>query len=250
MFAAEQHALPHNTAAGTRPRLVYYPSCAARLMGPGADDEETASLPETLAKVFDRAGYDLVLPDRPGGLCCGMPFESKGHFQVADDKSAELRRALEAASEGGRLPIVFDTSPCALRLLRAGAGNLQILDSSEALERFALPKLALTKTAGPVALHATCSTRRMNLEPSLRAVAEACCERVIEPPDIQCCGFAGDKGFTRPELNASALRRLREDLPADCRAGVSTSRTCEIGLSHHSGRPYRSLAYLVERCSR
>jgi len=243
-------ALPHTAASGTRPRLVYFPSCAARLMGPGVDDEERASLPEILIKVFDRAGYDLVLPERPGGLCCGMPFESKGHFQVADRKSAELRRALEAASENGRLPIIFDTSPCALRLLRAGAGNLQILEPSEALARFALPQLALNKTPGPIALHATCSTRRMNLEPSLRAVAEACCDEVIEHADIQCCGFAGDKGFTRPELNANALRHLREDLPADCRAGVSTSRTCEIGLSHHSGRPYRSIAYLVERCSR
>ena len=237
-------------ASGDRPRLVYFPSCATRLMGPGVDDPETASLSETMSTLFDRAGIDLLLPERLSGLCCGMPFESKGHFQLADRKAAELRAALEAASENGRLPVIFDTSPCALRLQRAGAGDLEILDQSQALERYALPNLALKKIAGPVALHATCSTRRMSLEPSLRAVAEACAEQIVEPADIQCCGFAGDKGFTTPELNGSALRNLRAELPADCSQGVSTSRTCEIGLSHHGGRPYHGLAYLVERCSR
>lgn len=243
--------VPSARATGSgRPRLAYFPSCATRLMGPGVDDEETADLPETMMTVFDRAGIDLVLPQNLGRLCCGMPFESKGHFDVADQKGEELRQALDATSENGNLPVVFDTSPCALRLLRAGAGNLEVLDQSQALERYALPNLTLKKVAGPIALHATCSTRRRNLEPSLRAVAEACAEQVVEPPDIQCCGFAGDKGFFTPELNRSALRSLKAELPAECREGVSTSRTCEIGLSHHSGRPYRAVAYLVERCSR
>jgi D-lactate dehydrogenase len=37
---------------------------------------------------------------------------------------------------------------------------------------------------------------------------------------------------------------------AHCSAGFSTSRTCEIGLSLHSGLHYRSIFYLVERCLR
>jgi hypothetical protein len=32
--------------------------------------------------------------------------------------------------------------------------------------------------------------------------------------------------------------------------GVSTNRTCEIGLTAETGRPYRSIAYLLEECSR
>jgi D-lactate dehydrogenase len=31
---------------------------------------------------------------------------------------------------------------------------------------------------------------------------------------------------------------------------VSTNRTCEIGLTAETGRPYRSIAYLLEECSR
>ena len=72
---------------------------------------------------------------------------------------------------------------------------------------------------------------------------------VVIPDDISCCGFAGDKGFSTPELNQSALRSLKDSLPKDCREGFSTSRTCEIGLSYHSGIEYKSIVYLVERCS-
>jgi D-lactate dehydrogenase len=33
-------------------------------------------------------------------------------------------------------------------------------------------------------------------------------------------------------------------------ASQDTNRTCEIGLAHHSGVPYRSIMYLVEACAR
>jgi D-lactate dehydrogenase len=43
---------------------------------------------------------------------------------------------------------------------------------------------------------------------------------------------------------------LRDELPEHCCEGVSTNRTCEIGLTSESGRPYHSIAYLLEECSR
>jgi D-lactate dehydrogenase len=79
-------------------------------------------------------------------------------------------------------------------------------------------------------------------------VANACAKHVFLPEEDGCCGFAGDKGFDTPELNASALSRLRQQIPEGCEQGYSNSRTCEIGLSRHSGIPYRSIAYLVDRC--
>ena len=63
-------------------------------------------------------------------------------------------------------------------------------------------------------------------------------------------GFAGDRGFTVPELNAFGLRRLKKQLPPEVRTGYSTSRTCEIGLTTHSGIDYRSILYLVDQCTR
>ena len=90
----------------------------------------------------------------------------------------------------------------------------------------------------------------MGLQPKLKAMAEACVEKVIMPDQVTCCGWSGDRGFTHPELNASALKDLKASLPEECRSGYSTSRTCEIGLSLHSGRYYRSIVYLLDRCSR
>jgi D-lactate dehydrogenase len=66
---------------------------------------------------------------------------------------------------------------------------------------------------------------------------------------VSCCGFAGDRGFTHPELNAHALRHLKAALPAGCGVGYSSSRTCEIGLSQHAGVPYRSIIALVDACA-
>ena len=84
---------------------------------------------------------------------------------------------------------------------------------------------------------------------ALVEVAGACAEQVIAPPGVTCCGFAGDKGFSQPELNDHALRHLKESLPEACHEGYSSSRTCEIGLAAHSGRRYRSILHLVDAAS-
>ena len=41
-----------------------------------------------------------------------MMFNSRGFNEAAVKKGAELERSLLAASEGGKWPIVCDTSPC------------------------------------------------------------------------------------------------------------------------------------------
>jgi D-lactate dehydrogenase len=89
----------------------------------------------------------------------------------------------------------------------------------------------------------------MGLAGKLEAVAKLCAEQVVIPPGVGCCGFAGDRGFSHPELNASALAELAAGLPEGCREGFSTSRTCEIGLSQHAKRPYHSIVFLVDRCT-
>ena len=67
---------------------------------------------------------------------------------------------------------------------------------------------------------------------------------------MTCCGFAGDRGFVVPELYQHALRKIHDELPKACDCGVSSNRTCEIGLTAETGRTYRSVAYLLEECSR
>jgi D-lactate dehydrogenase len=230
-------------------RIVYFPSCATRTMGPQPGDDAEA-VPTVAQRLFAKAGYEAVMPAGLAGLCCGQPFESKGFAAAADRKSAELEAALRDASDGGRLPIVFDTSPCAYRMKRFLAGRLAVQDSIEFVSDGVLPRVDVVPCTGPVAVHPVCSVRKMNLVDKLDAVARACCTDLVTVPDVLCCGFAGDRGFTRPELNEHALRRLAPSLPADCRHGYSTSRTCEIGLSEQAGFPYRSLLDLVDSCTR
>jgi D-lactate dehydrogenase len=230
--------------------VVYFPSCAARAMGAQRGDDDERPLPDVAHALFERAGFDVRYPDGMAGLCCGQPFESKGLMEAADAKSAELERALADASEGGRLPIVFDTSPCAYRMQRYVAGRLPIVDAIAFVHDAVLPAVVIERSGTPVAVHPVCSVRKMGLVETLAAVASACSERVVTVDAVQCCGFAGERGFLRPELNEHALRHLRSSLPLDCSEGYASSRTCEIGLSEQAGFPYRSFLRLVERCAK
>ena len=48
-----------------------------------------------------------------------------------------------------------------------------------------------------------------------------------------------------------SLRNLRKAIEASgARRGFSNSRTCEIGLTTHSGIPYQSLIYLIDEATR
>jgi D-lactate dehydrogenase len=241
---------PRATVPRDAERIVYFPSCAARNMGAQRGNDGTDSLPATAERLFAKAGFATVYPERLPELCCGQPFESKGLHETADRKSAELEAALRAASEDGALPIVFDTSPCAYRMKRYLSGRLAIQDSIEFIQDAVLPRIAIERTPGPVAIHPVCSVRKMGTVDRLVQIAQRCSADVVTVDEVLCCGFAGDKGFNRPELNEHALRRLKPALPAQCTTGYSTSRTCEIGLSEYAGFPYESIVYLVDACAR
>jgi D-lactate dehydrogenase len=248
-LARPVHFVPAPSVPTGDERVVYFPSCAARNMGPQRGDDDVEMLPAVAERLFRRAGFEVVYPKGLDGLCCGQPFESKGLVVAADRKSAELAAALHDASEGGRWRIVFDTSPCSYRMKKALADSLEITDSIDFVHDTVLSRLAITPRPGTVAVHPVCSVRKMGSVDKLLTIARHCSESVATSEAVQCCGFAGDRGFVRPELNEHALRHLKESLPAVCSAGVSSSRTCEIGLSDAAGFPYRSILYLVERCS-
>jgi len=248
-LARPVHFVPPRERFGSGMPIVYFPSCAARNMGPQrGDGDPKQPMPESAERLFRKAGFDVIYPDALAGLCCGQPFESKGLVDAADAKSAELEAALHAASDGGRLPIVFDTSPCAYRMKKFLAGRLPLHDVIEFVHDEVLPRVDLRPREATVAVHPVCSARKMGLADKLTAIAARCATQVVTVEEVQCCGFAGDRGFTHPELNEHALRHLKAALPATCEAGYSTSRACEIGLSEHAGRPYRSIIQLVEAC--
>jgi D-lactate dehydrogenase len=231
------------------PRVVYFPSCASRTMGPARGDPETESLSVKTEALLRKAGYEVVYPEGIGAFCCGQPFESKGFHDDASAKLKELEASLWEASRHGQDPVVFDTSPCAFRARRDIKSGVAVYDLADFLHDFVLDRLEISRVPETIALHPTCSTIKMGLQAKLRAIAEACAEKVVVPAQVHCCGWSGDRGFTFPELNAAALKDLRSELPDECEDGYSSSRTCEIGLSLHSGRHYRSIVYLLDRCS-
>jgi D-lactate dehydrogenase len=175
-----------------------------------------------------------------------MPYDSKGMTDLAQSKAQQLEEVLWQASRQGEYPVLMDTSPCAKRSIEQFTKPLEVLEPTGFVNQYLLEHLILEPLQETVMLHVTCSSRRMGLEGAMLSLAKACTEEVIVPEHIQCCGWAGDKGFTTPELNEAAVHPLKEQVPSNCTRGFSNSRTCEIGLSHHSGIPYQSILYLVD----
>lgn len=227
-------------------RAVYFPSCASRAMG-GPSREETyrQPLPQLTLNLLRKGGYAVILPECLSSLCCGQAFESKGFREQADRKADELNRALLRASEDGSLPILCDTSPCLMRMRTTLDKRLQLFEPVEFVLLFLKDRLQFNRKTAKIALHATCSTRKMELATKLKELALLCVTEVVMPEDIFCCGFAGDRGFNFPELNESALRGLEEQVYG-CEAGYSNSKTCEIGMALHGNIPYRSILALVD----
>ena len=230
-----------------RPRVVYLAACVSRVMGPAAGDSEQMSLLDKTRGLLEKAGYQVVFPDNMDSLCCGQPFASKGYAEQAEHKRQELIGALLHASRGGLDPIYCDTSPCTLRLVQdLNQSRLDLYDPVRFIRTHLVHKLNFTPQTAPIAVHVTCSTQHLGESQALIDIARLCSTQVVIPEGIHCCGFAGDKGFTTPELNAHSLRTLK-DAVQHCSEGISTSRTCEIGLSQHGGIDYHGLVYLVDR---
>jgi len=231
-------------------KVVYFPSCAGRAMGgPSRNDSFPETLQETLpektASILKKAGYEIIYPENLDSLCCGQSFESKGFMDEADKKSNGLSGALLAATQNGRYPVLCDTSPCLQRMKTTMDHRLSLYEPIEFVLKFLMERLNFTRKKTTIAIHPTCSTRKMGLETKLLKLAHMCATQVVWPEEIYCCGFAGDRGFTFPELNKSALDGLDEHV-CTCDAGYSTSKTCEVGLSLYSGIPYCSILFLVD----
>ena len=225
------------------------PSCASRVMGQQTGAIDQRPLTEVTLSLLNKAGYEAIIPNELSKQCCGMPYDSKGMNALAKQKAKQLEDILWQATEQGKYPVLMDTSPCAKQSIEQFKKPLEVLEPTGLVSKYLLKHLTIKPTQETVMLHITCSSRRMGLEADMLKLAKACAKAVIIPEHIQCCGWAGDKGFTTPELNEAAVKPLKEQIPTNCTRGFSNSRTCEIGLSHYSGIPYQSILYLVDEVS-
>ncbi|MGI8948312.1 MAG: heterodisulfide reductase-related iron-sulfur binding cluster, partial [Ornithinimicrobium sp.] len=100
-------------------------------------------------------------------------------------------------------------------------------------------------------VHPTCSMHRAGTTPALLQLAGALSDDVMVPLDWGCCAFAGDRGLLHPELTASATRREAQEVRgSQASAYVSTNRTCEIGMTRATGRPYRHVLEVLAEATR
>ena len=236
-------------AAAAADKVVYFPSCINQTMGPARNAPDATPLVDKMVALLRKAGYEVIFPKEMDKLCCGTIWESKGMPDIADRKSAELEAALWEASEHGRYPVLCDQSPCLFRM-RETIHRMKLYEPAEFIYTFLRERLVFHPIHRPVAVHVTCSMRKMGLTDTIVRLAKLCSDSVLVPEEIGCCGFAGDRGFTHPEVNAYALRKLRPQIErAGVVVGYSNSRTCEIGLSTNAGVPYVSIAYLVDECT-
>ncbi len=230
------------------PAVVYFPACITRAMGPSPDYGRQKDSPSTMLALLHKAGYTVFIPEEKDKLCCGMAFSSKGFRKQAAQKEAELNQALLKASRNGELPIVCDMSPCLLHMKQTLDSRLRLFDQVEFIHDFLLNKLQFNQQPITVSIHTTCSSTKMELSGKLHRVASLCAQHIVVPADVDCCGWAGDRGFFYPELSQSALAPLKEN-NGGATEGYSNSRTCEIGLSTSSGISYKSLIYLVDKAT-
>ena len=241
---------------------VYFPSCTNRIMGASRKARPGPSLADATVAVSERAGMPVWIPPDVGGSCCGVPWSSKGHREGHAWMARQTFEKLWRWSGEGALPIVSDASSCTLGLttetlaalpedVQERHAMLEILDSVEWVERL-LPKLAIERKLGRVAIHPTCATRHLGLAARLSEVAAQMADEVAVPAAARCCGFAGDRGMLHPELTASATApqaaELRQRGPFD--AYLSTNRTCEIGMERATGEPYGSIVLALEELTR
>ncbi len=236
------------SSASKTNKVVYFPSCINQMMGlPKHHHVVDKPLVEEMVSLLGKAGYEVIFPENMSSLCCGTIWESKGMPEIADRKTKELEDALWKASEEGRYPVLCDQSPC-LHRMKHKIKKMRLYEPSEFILEFLADRLDFHKTDTPVAIHLTCSMRLMHKTDKMLELARMCSTNVIVPEGVGCCGFAGDKGMTHPELNKYALRKLKAQIKG-ISVGYSNSRTCEIGLATNSGIPYVSIAYLVNRCT-
>ena len=228
-------------------KVVYFPSCINQTMGVAKHDPDQTPLMQKTVQLLEKAGYEVIFPENMKNLCCGTIWESKGMPELADQKSAELEKALLKATENGKYPVLCDQSPCLYRM-RHTIKSVDMYEPVEFILKFVAPRLNFTPISDTITVHTTCSTTKMGLKSDLIRLAEMCSTSVVVPQEVGCCGFAGDKGFTLPEINEWALRKLRPQIEKHgITAGYSNSRTCEIGLTTNSGVPFQNIIYLVDK---
>ncbi|MCE0767377.1 FAD-binding oxidoreductase [Pseudonocardia kujensis] len=248
---------PRSDTARPRADAVLFASCTGTMFGPAGDDRSgERGAAAAFERLCARGGVTLTRPAGLASLCCGTPWKSKGLTAGYAEMARRVLPALWEASRGGELPVIGDASSCTegLRQLVADATDrryaaIRVVDAVAFTAERLLDRLTVTPLDS-LALHPTCSAVRMGLDGPLRAVAAAVARTVTVPATWGCCGFAGDRGLLHPELTAAATAPQATELAGRTfDAHASCNRTCELGMTRATGRPYEHVLEVLDRVS-
>lgn len=232
-----QNAIFKNTATSSNKQILYIPSCNNRIFA----DNDTKKQHNAIHRLLEYMGYTVIYPEKLADMCCGQVFESGGNPKLGLDKKDMLNKITINSID----PILIDNSSCFYHTLNgSNSGRLtSIIDLIEAN----LANLKIKTKYHKLALHIDCSSKKLGQDEQIIRLLNNFADELVIPHSINCCGFAGNKGFITPELNESALSTLSNQI-AECEIGVTFNRNCQIGLSLHGGKQYLSLAELVLSC--
>lgn len=214
--------------------VTLIPACPNRVF---AASQETNSYPSQ--EILEKLGFTVKYLTQTKDTCCGQMYHSQCNPTMQQQTTKELKQLLTPNEI-----YIMDNSSCSGFAQDSGIKVWEI-------SSFIADKLAgveLNKKYRKIAVHIDCSLAKHGLvNEAVLNVLKKCADELVFPEGIKCCGFAGDKGFTIPELNQSSLSNLATQIN-DCEIGVTFNRNCQIGLSYHGQVEYISFIELILNC--
>ena len=218
--------------------VLMFPSCVGRVL---ASDSSGVSNADYMIMLSNDANAKLHVLEDYDNFCCGMSFDSHGQRAAGERMSDKLINKLYKDSDNGKRPIVIDNSPCSYHIKDYASRlkkDIKILDIIEYLddvkEKFNLNPIDVRYHA-----HASCSAEKMNLTERFHTLMSKCITNVTRDESQKCCGAAGDKSLRNPGLSIYASNKL--SFQDDRTQGVSSSITCELGMSEATGRRFKNI---------
>lgn len=250
-----EYSHPVGEGSGVRSEsadFLVFTSCVSRLM----TNQDVHDV-DYLKYIAKQLKFNLKVLPLNSGLCCGQAFSSKGFEAASLTAQKNSVDQLLQLTDNGRLPILVDVSSCSQYFLHYNFTDkayqekyrkLRFLDSVDFVHDHILPKLQNVQKLESLTLHPNCSLHKMNKLSKYKKIAETLANEVHIPIYATCCGMAGDRGFTVPELTASAVHMQVEEVQQiNAKHHCSTSVTCNINLSTQTGKQYESLYALVHK---
>ena len=224
-----------------KPDYFHFSSCVNRVL---AGDISGKSASESLINIAFLVGKKLCTLETINKQCCGMAFSSRGYVNTGKIlRSRLIQTMIELTNENNDIPIIVDMSPCTQYLLEDdNISNLKIIDSISFLNKIK-NKLEFNKSDESLFVHSVCSIQKMGISEELIDLVSEFHSNIELPIEDFCCGTAGDRGFRFPELTKNAVLRSVNDQRS--KTGVSSSRTCEIGLENSLNMQFCSIEALV-----